>query len=222
MAQAQQPRIESESPRTPDDPGGPTHERMDVRREQIAHTKRILDLQIEGSRHLYEDALRIFLVEVLALGALVAGGLLAAGVGDLAVGTVDEVSIVLVAFGTGAIFVSMGTAAKAYLGDIANYGSTIKSDDGDDYADKFLSRNIKVIKQNARAMEDRVELVRTSLFALVGGLGGLLLGVAFQVLAIATWAEVAISIAGLLMLGYLVADVLGVEYLEGRSGRFLR
>ena len=222
MAQAHQPRIESDSVQDAEDRGGPARNGLDVREEQIAQTKRILDLQIEGSRHLYEDALRIFLVEILAIGALLAGGLVAVGFGTIATPTIDEVSLVLAAFGTGAVFVSMALAAKAYLGDVANYGSTVRSGDGEDYSEKLLTRNVKVIKQNARAMEDRVELVRASLFALVGGLGGLLLGLGFQVLAIAIWAEVAISIGALLLLGYLVADVMGVEYLDARDGRFLR
>lgn len=222
MAQAQSPRIEPEPVQTDEGRGGPTRETFDVREEQIAHTKRVLDLQIEGSRHLYDDALRILLVEILVLGALLAGGLVAVGFGGLAIGTVDEVSIVLVTFGTGAVFVSMAGAAKAYLGDVANYGTTVRSDDGEDYPEKFLSRNIEVIKGNARDMEERVDTVRTSLFTLVGGLGGLFLGVGFQVLGLAIWAEVAISIGALLALGYLVGDVMGVDDLGAGAGRFLR
>lgn len=222
MAQAQSPKNDASFFEESEESVRGDRSQFDIREEQIAHTKRILDLQIEGSRNLYQDALRIFLVDILGLGVLLSAGLVAFGLGGVAVGASEQISVVLMAFGGISVFVSMTFAAKAYLGDIANYGKTVTRDDGEDYKEKYLSRNIKIIKQNAREMEKRVDSIRVSLFSLVGGLAALILGLGFLVVPLDTWAEMAISLTAILFLGYLLADVLDIDYLDGSPTQFLR
>lgn len=194
----------------------------DVTREQLAHTKRILDLQIEGSRNIYSDALRLILVNVLALTGLLSAGLIVASIGGISVNTSAQIGVVLLGFGTLALFVSMAYSAKAYLGDIADYAGPVTDANGRDFAEKSLSRNVKVIKRNAKIMESKVEAIRTSLLSMIGGLVGLALALGFQLVPLDSWAQIVVSLNALIVIGYLLANVMGLDYLESQKNRLLR
>jgi len=198
-------------------------ETFDVRDEQIAHLKRILDLQIEGSRNIYNDALRLMFVNVIAIGGLLAAAMVAVGVGGFGViGPSEQISMVLLAFGMAGLFVSMAYATKAYLDDIADYATIVSTETREEFKAKYLSRNLEVVRQNAAVMETEIEAIRNSILGLVLGLSGLVLGFAFQVVPLDAWAQMAISLVGLLLVGYLVNNVIGVGYFEAQKDRFVR
>jgi hypothetical protein len=201
----------------------PEPDGFDVRDEQIEHLKRILDLQIEGSRNIYDDALRLMLINVVAIGGLLAAAMVAVGVGGFGViGPSEQISMVLLAFGMAGLFVSMAYATKAYLADIADYATIVSSESREEFKAKYLSRNLEIVRENAQVMEAEIEAVRNSILGLVLGLSGLVLGFAFQVVPLDTWAQMAISLAGLLVVGYLVNNVIGVGYLQAGKERFVR
>lgn len=193
----------------------------DVVREQLDHTKRILDLQIEGSRNIYNDALRLFLVNVVTLAGLLSAGLVVSSIGGFAVGSSTQIGVVLLGLGTLALFVSMAYATKAYLGDIADYAGPVTDASGREFADKSLSRNVKVIKRNAKVMESKVEAIRTALLSMVGGLVGLALALGFQLVPLESWAQIVVSLNALVVIGYLLANVMGID-LESQKNRLLR
>ena len=199
-----------------------TQSDFDVRSEQLAHTKRILDLQIEGSRAIYRDALGIFLLNVIALLGLFASSLVVTALGGLTVASSAQVSVVLLGFGTLALFVSMAFATKAYLGDIADYAKPVTNAEGESYAEKSISRNVSIIKRNARIMETKVEGIRTAMLSMVGGLGGLFLALGFQFVALDSWAQVLVSLNALVVIGYLLVKVMGIDYFESQKDRLLR
>ena len=198
-------------------------EGFDVRDEQIEHLRRILTHQIDGSRNMYDDAMQLMIVNVLAIGVLLAAALVSVGVGGFGViGPSEQISVVLLAFGMGGLFVSMAYATKAYLADIADYATIVSAESRDEFRSKYLSRNLEIVRRNAQVMEAEMRAVRNSILGLVLGLSGLVLGFAFQVVPLDTWAQMAISIAGLLVVGYLVNNVIGVGYLEAQKERFIR
>lgn len=198
-------------------------EDFDVRDEQIAHLKRILELQIDGSRHMYEDALRLLFINVLAIGVLLAAAMVSVGVeGFGVIGPSEQISVVLLAFGMGGLFVSMAYATKAYLADIADYASIVSAESREEFRSQYLARNLKIVRQNAAVMEEEIGSIRNSILGLVLGLSGLVLGFAFQVVPVDTWVQMAISIVTLLVIGYLVNNVMGVGYLEAGKDRFVR
>jgi len=195
---------------------------FDIRDEQIDHLQRVLDLQIEGSRLIYDDAIRLFFVNVIALGVVVATASIATAVSTIGIGPADQISAVLVTFGTIGLFVSMAFSIKAYLGDVANYGKLVSADDEQGFKDKYLNRQLKIVKQNATVMEQTVDAVRNGLLALVIGLAALVLGAGFQVVAIDTWAQMAVTISSFLLIGYLINNVMGLGYLKRGKHRFVR
>ena len=205
-----------------EDTGPTARSNPDIRSEQLAHTKRILDLQIEGSRTIYRDALGIFLVNVLVLAALFATGLLMTAMGGLRVSSSAQVSVVLLGFGTLSLFVSMTFAMKAYLGDIADYSKPVTDTDESEYSNKSISRNITVIKRNARVMESKVEEIRTALLSMMGGLAGLGLALGFQFVTLDSWAQVLVSLNALAVIGFLLVKVMGIDYFESQKERLLR
>lgn len=194
--------------------------RYDLGDEQLAHTKRILDLQIEGSRNIYTDAMRLFLVDVVVLAGLLAAGLVASSFGGMAVNAAAPVSVALLGFGTFALFVSMTYSLRAYLGDVVEYAKPVT--DGGDFVDESLSRNVETIKRNAGVMEGKVDAIRTSLLTLAGGLGSLVLALGFQVVPLAAWGQIVVSLGGLVVIGYLVANVMEMEYLQTHEDRLHR
>lgn len=195
---------------------------IDVRSEQLAHTRRILDLQIEGSRAIYRDALGIFLANVIALVALFSSGLLVTAMGGLSVTTSMQISVVLFGFGTLSLFISMAYATRAYLGDIADYASPVTDAEGGTFADKTISRNVSIIRRNAKIMETKVEGIRTALLSMVGGFGVLFLALGFQFIPLDSWAQVLVSLNALLVIGFLLVRVMGFDYLESKKDRLLR
>lgn len=196
---------------------------FDARAEQIEHLRRILDLQIEGSRNMYNDALRLMFINVLAIGLLLAAAMVSVGIeGFGVIGPSEQISVVLLAFGVGGLFVSMAYATNAYLADIADYATIVSAESREEFNAKYLSRNLKVVRENAAVMEEEIDSIRNAILGLVFGLSGLVLGFAFQVVPLDTWAQMAISIVGLLVVGYLVNNVMGVGYLEAQKDRFVR
>ena len=222
MAQSTAAPTESHSVPTGDETARTSPSGVNVRSEQLAHTRRILDLQIEGSRTIYRDALGIFLVNTLALLGLFASGLVVTALGGLTVTTSAQISIVLFGFGTLALFISMAYATKAYLGDIADYSRPVTDTDGGSFVDKTLSRNISIIKRNAQVMESKVEGIRTALLSMVGGLGVLFLALGFQFIPLDSWAQVLVSLNALIVIGYILVRVMGFEYLESKKDQLLR
>ena len=195
---------------------------VNVRSEQLAHTRRILDLQIEGSRTIYRDALGIFRMNVLVLVGLFAAGLIVTAMGGLSVTTSAQISIVLLGFGTLALFVSMAYATKAYLGDIADYSRPVTESDSKTFADKTISRNFSIIKRNAQVMETKVEGIKTALLSMVGGIAVLFLALGFQFLPLDSWAQVLVSLNALVVIGFLLIKVTGFDYLESKKDQLLR
>lgn len=201
---------------------GSDDDTFDIRDEQITHLQRVLDLQIEGSRLIYDDALRLFFVNVIALGIVVATAAIAAAMSRIGIAASDQISAVLVTFGTIGLFVSMAFSIKAYLGDVANYGKLVSAEDEESFKDQYLNRQFKVVKQNATVMERTVDAVRNGLLAFVVGMAALVLGVGFQVVAIDTWAQMALTIGSFLLIGYLINNVMGLGYLQRGKNRFVR
>lgn len=196
---------------------------FDAREEQIEHLRRLLDLQIEGSRNMYNDALRLVFINVVAIGVLLAAAMVSVGLDGFGViGPSAQISVVLLAFGMAGLFVSMAYATKAYLADIAEYATIVSADSREEFEAKYLTRNLKIVRQNAAVMESEIESIRNSILGLVLGLSGLVLGFAFQVVPLDTWAQMAISIVGLLIVGYLVNNVMGLGYLQAQKERFVR
>lgn len=222
MAQSTTAPTEPRSVAQEDGPERTEAARYDVVDEQLTHTKRILDLQIEGSRHIYTDALRLFLLNVLALAVLLSAGMVASSLAGAGVSTASQISVVFLAFGTLALFVSMAYASRAYLGDIVDYSKPVTDTDGRDFADKSLTRNVKVIKRNARVMEAKVDAIRTSMLSMIGGVVGLALALGFQLVPLDSWAQVVVSLNALLVVGYLLTRVMDLDYIETQKERLLR
>lgn len=195
---------------------------VDVRKEQLAQTKRILDLQIEGSRAVYRDALSVFIANVLVVAGLVVAGLLVTALGGMPTTTSSLFSVVLLGFGTLSIFVAMAYATKVYLGDIADYSRPVSDVDGSDYVDRSLSKNVSTIKRNAKSMEAKVESMRTAMLSMLGGLGGLSLALGFQVVPLNSWAQILVSLNALVVVSYLLFHGVGSDYFQSHKDRLLR
>lgn len=222
MAQSSAAPTEPRSVPGGDEPARTTPKEVDLRAEQLSHTKRILDLQIEGSRAIYRDALGIFLVNTLLLAGLFVSGALVTAMGGLSVTASAQTSVVLFGIGTLALFVSMAFATTAYLDDIADYARPVTDADGEAYHNKAISHNVSTIKRNARAMETKVERLRTALLSMVGGLVVLFLGLGLQFIQLDSWAEVLVSLNALAVIGYLLVKVMGFDYLESKKDQLLR
>lgn len=222
MTQRTAAPAESRSVIGEDESARATPQEVDLRAEQLSHTKRILDLQIEGSRAIYRDALGIFLVNALTLGGLFVSGVLVIAMGGLTIAASAQTSVVLFGIGTLGIFVSMAYATTAYLGDIADYARPVTDADGEAFQNKAISSNVSIIKRNARAMEAKVEGLRTALLSMVGGLVVLFLGLGFQFIQLDSWAQVLVSLNALAVIGYLLIKVMSFDYLESKKDRLLR
>lgn len=222
MAQSTAAPSESHSIPSDTDLSGSASASVEVRNEQLDHTRRILDLQIEGSRAIYRDALGIFLVNILALVALFAAGLYVTAMGGLTGTTTMQISVVLFGFGTFSLFISMAYATRAYLGDIADYSRPVTNTDDGTFADKTISRNISIIKRNAQIMEAKVEGIRTAMLSMVGGFGVLFLALGFQLIPLDSWAQALVSLNALVVIGFLLVKVMGIDYLESKKDQLLR
>lgn len=195
---------------------------FDVKADQLNHIKRILDLQIQSSRNIYADALRLLALNGLLLGGFILGGLILSTSGAMTAQVTGEITIVLAALGLVALFGSLIAATLAYLGETTNYGNVVSSDEPSEYRDKYLTRNYRIVQDNAEALEARMESIRNALALFVTGLSALVLGVGYLLLPLSLGAQIVVFVIFIILVGYLVNNVMGMKYLEGQTEKFVR
>lgn len=193
---------------------------FDVQADQIEHLNRILDLQVEGSRKVYDNALRLLVLDSGLVAALVLSAAIVFGVAGFDPLAEGRIGLMLLAFGLGALFVSIAFAVEAYLGSVANYGKVVTADDPAEYKQKHISRNIRIVEDNVEAMEAKVGTLRKALASLVAGLAGFALGFGFLLVPLETGTQFGIIMAAFVVIGYLVNHVLGEPFIQGE--RFTR